>query len=573
MSPREDSPSMLARDLRAGIQRNQRIPAFFQDIKNHFKAHKKRLDQIKLAIVAGDFSIPLLNQPNDSLYLLYLIETESVDFWQGITMYLYLMALMEFTEHQPFSEADAKLGCFKTNCPVSLLPLWKDNQLTEVGEGYLNLLDENYRIMRDKAFPRDHFLAQLKTLSRVDQSVLMVEFTVTRALMNVVVPVEASLIEAERFRFLRSLSLNVPFLDMGLLPEQAETGVVKFFIPSLRLIEYFLMLESDTPVNLLLRFGRYQSLHAMHQRNEHLLPLYSPFVRDNYFSVHDFQCGPFACFVHDVLHAYHMNLLSNEERLVIYECLLPKFRSLLENKPFDVLKQERLKKIIFDLNDMDIAPLAKFKGEDLFCIYIKRCIQRNEIHPDAYGFYAHEYRVKTAPLGGVFDDYLLFEFLSACHAYALKNPCAAPVISRLITEVLSSISARPRLVLDAIQALAAGNDFDASVVVHLRFPAKLLELFKSDLAVPDLYEALSGNESLYADLLTLIIKGSLSFMAPYVRLSTDDRNAVVRALTVHCHQRAMTFHPLGNHPSTLFSAPLDEDTEPLFPLECCSFFG
>lgn len=82
------------------IRSNKIIPAFFAAIKKNITLHNVNLALLKNAIAAGDENAAIFSEANCHLYLLYLINEKEIPFWQGITVYHFLITLAQFTELQ-----------------------------------------------------------------------------------------------------------------------------------------------------------------------------------------------------------------------------------------------------------------------------------------------------------------------------------------------------------------------------------------------------------------------------------------------------------------------------------------
>ncbi|ASQ47296.1 hypothetical protein [Legionella clemsonensis] len=82
-------------ELMQFISKNKTINNFV----NQVNAHDTNAQALYNAIETGDFAAEIFSHPECSLYLLYLIKAGKIDFDTGITVYVYLMVLMQFT-HQ-----------------------------------------------------------------------------------------------------------------------------------------------------------------------------------------------------------------------------------------------------------------------------------------------------------------------------------------------------------------------------------------------------------------------------------------------------------------------------------------
>lgn len=119
------------------IRKNPDLPKLPSRIRpNHPEAQK-----LLAAIQAGDINAEIFSNPNCSVYLLHLLETEQISRQEGMTVYGYLLALMQYTEKQPIKECDLDVKSLR-NVEVKLLVA--EGKLTQSGSEYLQMLCEEF---------------------------------------------------------------------------------------------------------------------------------------------------------------------------------------------------------------------------------------------------------------------------------------------------------------------------------------------------------------------------------------------------------------------------------------------
>lgn len=94
------------------ISANTYIPNFIAGIKEHDDKRTFLLEAIK----TGDTHHSIFDDSNCYLYLLSLIKNNEISFEIGMTTYVYLLALMQYTERQPKNNVNLYL--------MILFPRW-----------------------------------------------------------------------------------------------------------------------------------------------------------------------------------------------------------------------------------------------------------------------------------------------------------------------------------------------------------------------------------------------------------------------------------------------------------------
>src|SRR6185437_14478117 len=79
------------------IAANKVLPAKLEEIKTD----NRKVNELLFAISTGDSDSSVFSEHDCHVYLLYLMQQKKISFSAGMTVYSYLMALMQFTEQQP----------------------------------------------------------------------------------------------------------------------------------------------------------------------------------------------------------------------------------------------------------------------------------------------------------------------------------------------------------------------------------------------------------------------------------------------------------------------------------------
>jgi hypothetical protein len=287
------------------IKKNTAIPNFIAKV-----AHDD-INQIQLqqAIINGNDTANIFMHPDCSLYLIYLLKNEKIPFWSGITTYVYLMSLMQFTPLQPLLYEHEKLKKIRG---LSVEKLAINNQITFVGQKYLTALITN---LAKQQYHLDPHALEIfvKTLQGVEQWLVMIDLF--------------SNTWFDDYKDLTSILIsNTPFVA-----RLEHLGREVYCVPSSTMINYILTKITDQPMQMMPIFGAINedTLAELHAQNFHPMAIYSPFVKSNIVSVHYRSCGPFTIWLHDLGHMYWANMLTRKEREVIVTRFIPEVKTLI----------------------------------------------------------------------------------------------------------------------------------------------------------------------------------------------------------------------------------------------------
>jgi hypothetical protein len=308
------------------IKKNKFIPEFLASVN----PDDQHLKDLLLAIETGDSDSNIFCHPDCHLYLLYFIKEEKIPFWQGITVYTYLSALMALSDKQALRKEDQNV---KLSREFTVQTLSQNKKITVEGELYLKncctrMEKEGYVLNYDEM---TDFIVNLPAS---EQWLLKVPFQSDE--------------EKNGYDRLTSiLSARTPFLIFDKNPQNETSNL---YLPSLSLINYFLKKISPLAMKMLPVFGNVglASLRELHSQGFHPASLYSNRVQSNPKDADGNKCGPLIMLVHDISHTYWASKLTAQQRELIFNHFLPQIDLMLceAQKQGDRIVEERLKDII-----------------------------------------------------------------------------------------------------------------------------------------------------------------------------------------------------------------------------------
>lgn len=343
-----DNDQALIDGLFTYIKNNKILPERLAAIRDDDPCLNQLLD----AIHAGDHAAAIFSNPDCHLYLLSLITTKKVPFWQGINVYFYLMTLMQFTHKQSLKEDD--IGVRVYDCPIEV------TDLIEKGQQYLESVCAKFKKLgvticfsELEQFVRD--------LPATERWLYRLQYRRMR--------------HPADYHALMSILMNgtVPYL-VDCTPSSQEGNMRYCWAPSATLINYFLLKVSSEPVMRQPIFGsvKVKTLQAMHLDGRHPYPLYSPLVKSNLSAVHGARCGPVGAAMHDDAHDLWGSMLTPVERNQLYKVYIPKFENYerqvrLEGK---IVLADVVKTAIDRLYDFDLLAQRFINPTTRFYEYI-----------------------------------------------------------------------------------------------------------------------------------------------------------------------------------------------------------
>ncbi len=321
------------------IKKNTTLPNAIDEISSHRNQHQTSLDQLKKAIKLGSFDDQIFEHANCSQYLLYLIQSNEIEFWHGMTMYAYLIALAQFTHKQSLRTTDSDTKSLRA---VTHFCMTDGKKFSMKGESYFELTQKKFEKTLSVTIIKDEFFQQLQSLPGSEQQVLEIDIN--------------SIKKTAIGKLLSVATNNLPFLG-----DSQDT----IMLPSFSMIQYFLKKVSDKPVAMLPIFGMINktTLMSLHANHQHPVAIYSIHVKSNYQIIHSNRCGPFTALVHDILHIFIASILKSEDIDSIYQHYILMLTQV---------KQECLSsgassitsRLIDYLNDLNLTPLWRYSNPD-----------------------------------------------------------------------------------------------------------------------------------------------------------------------------------------------------------------
>ncbi|MHB1948422.1 MAG: hypothetical protein ACYCQI_09945 [Gammaproteobacteria bacterium] len=322
------------------IKKNTKIPEFL----NSIDLSDPRINQLRKAIEAGNDQDDIFSDPDCHLILWHLIKEKLISLDEGLTVHVYLMALMQSMTKQALKSEDLSL---KFETPVQVDKLVSNGELTSFSKHYLSEIC--------KQFAKFGFHVNYDKLA---QFVLNLPATEQWALRLRYDRVRSNL-------FLFAVVVNTPFLyEQTTSPE--DTYKKNYWIPSTKIIKYLIETVSSEPLQEMPIYGSIgpRTLLDIHQRNQHPLPLYSPLVKTNSLTVHgNSTCGPVAVLLHDWGHIFWASMLKKEERDIIYRNIIPNLIFLKKEASIyhnDHRIVAAIKELIDIVHDFDLTPVKNY---------------------------------------------------------------------------------------------------------------------------------------------------------------------------------------------------------------------
>lgn len=489
------------------ISKNTYIPHFLStlDSKN------PKVKELRTAIEKGDENAEIFKDPDCYLYLIYLMKTEKNFSELGLTTYVYLMTLMQFSDHQPLRMEDSLIK-FRHN--FSIQKISQNGVITFEGAIFL-------RSIHARIIDQGHILdyAQLEnyvlTLPPTEQWLIKITYRS---------PGSIGLTDAEVL--LDILLINIPFCTY----ENAYESLRSTLIPSASVIQYILQKITPSPMRLVPIFGTIneETLRQWHSFDRHPGALYGLHVLSNIRKVHHYISGPLIAYLHDVGHLYWGSLLSKAERQYIYDEFIPQMETLLSTAQdhFDLEVVHKIKNIIFKSIDFDLTDIRSYSKENRFIEYISRL----------FGKYANEKlfpreQIEFEPMGIPMQDRLYFLLYKMRHQLPLgKNK---KFWDSVFAQIKVGKNYREITVIQALEELAKYNNQPLkkeSVFADLQLDRASCEswlyIFDPAKTHAEVWESIRKEKREYQFLHFTKI-GHIAFLPPYLPLTDASRNEFV----------------------------------------------
>ncbi len=492
------------------IQKNIAIPSLLSNIQTN----NIKMNELLNAIATGNPKANIWSDPNCYLYLLHLITTSKIPFRHGISAYVYLTTLIQFTTKQPIKEMDKDT---KLICDVNVDVLSIDNKLTEAGEKFLKSIHERL-LLAGYCLSYTRLVKFALTLPPVEQWLIKIPYMDSYIHKNL----------HPRDLLLHVLLGNIPFCRY----EKTQMGQGYCWIPSSSMIYYVLQKISPAPIQMRPHFGSIgvEMLKKMHANNIHPVSLYGLHVHSNPKDADQYRCGPLLMWLHDVGHTFWGSMLLPSERQIIFETFLPPLESIL-----DIAKQYQDKELITKVEatilntvSFDLSDIRQFTEQRL-TPYLHRAFGNdnrlnNTLYPPG--------RLEFQKIGFAAED--RFYFLLLQMHYELKPSLQKQFWEGILQLIYPSENQRAPQIINAIIQLAK---FAANLPIETLSFLKLdeedcnewLTIIDSSKSSDDVWKAIFKQEK-NDQFLQLISQGHMLFFPPFLPLSDKTRSSFKKSL-------------------------------------------
>lgn len=365
------------------IKNNKNLPTLIAKLT----PENSQVQQLLSALKKLDFTDEIFSDADCHVYLLYLIQQEMISFAEGMTIYAYLMALMQFSDKQPLAHEDKEVQLIR---PIAIDYLAHLDKLSQAGENYLFSVCDRFDKMGYK-INKEKLKEFILKLPAIEQLILKIPYLNEEDNEK-----RKKLPDADRIA--RALRFNIPFL----MVEDKNQNNVNLWIPSTTIINYILQEINPTPLKMLPMFGSIslKTLKNLHEESLHPVALYSHYVKSNPKKADSYRCGPFFMWLHDVGHTFWGSLLSLHEREFIFKQFIPKMELLkeeaAEHKDLEVVSY--IDDIIKHSADFDLTDIQRYICKtDRLTLYLTN-------HMDLY----NGSKVELVDIGTCKEDRLFF---------------------------------------------------------------------------------------------------------------------------------------------------------------------
>lgn len=325
------------------IRHNKTIPEKLASFTNS-QADLDNIETLANAIKTGDLTHTIFSHPFCELYVIYLITEKAgakkISCNDFLTVYVYLMALMQFTYQQTMRAESASTKVIKK---IKIKTLDDDNLAKA-------FYDHHRHARAGTVFHTNKFEVfqpRIKQLSPLNKLVLAIP--------------TSSLKENDPEDFLRDTAKH-----SSVVLSDSEY----YYFSS---VEYHLLVLKEINESLAVKpvpvFGRvgFKSLHDLHQLGFHPVNLYSNFVKSNPINIHGVNPGPFAGAHHDLsVHVDWGNHIAENHYRFLFQYFLPLYEKLF-NVAIDSADSEYTVKHIRKIYDLRLY--SKKKGAQLDNFY------------------------------------------------------------------------------------------------------------------------------------------------------------------------------------------------------------
>lgn len=491
------------------VKRHTYIHEFVESIDEDQDKKRKALELLT-AINIGNSEALVFRDSECYLFLLYLIKTNQIDFWHGMTVYFYLMALMQIDAIQPDSV-----------------------KVQEIDKPFLEILCEG---MPGGKNVLDELIKFVEELPAIERWVIKIPydpriFNVDNPKENAFDKLIDQIARSDSISFLRSDRTQTPYTLQ---------------LPSFSIIRFCLQKLSSHPIEPFVAFGKIsqQTLNNLHKKHQHPVSIYAPSIKSNLLKVHNFDCGPFGVAIHDLGHVAWGSALPYYFREKIYDIYIPQYEKLREfaQQFADEEINKLIEDIIVQIGDFDLLSNTHHSETT-------RCLRYLTTSLEPFGYKTIKQTSGTFGVDDRYDRlYYLVEYMRLTETDA--NPDIVEFWKIMSETAATQIEQRAKLyfsdswrITTAIRALASNVTQDRK---ELTPPTVKCDAIKwSELLTP-----LANNDSEqiwyelihyhHYELLFLISHCNLIFFHPYLPLTAEKQRKLTEFIETMMQKTAET---------------------------------
>lgn len=507
------------------VKKNNQIKNFLGDLRTAHNADympadeqeheklqklKQNVLELKTAIENARFDHPIFNDPNCNLLIIYLAQENHeniVLFWQCMTAYLYLLALMQFTSNQILKKEDQNIHF---NSDVELKSLLEKNEFSVLGTQFIKETCDRLKPFSPK-FKQEAFEAFIKKLPMSEQQLILLKF-------------------AESDRNGAKTLMNIVFKNVPFLRSFTENNTIFYYIPSFSIINYILENINIRPVKMKPALGLVNSASVLklHKDGFHLVTLYAPQVTRNLTKVHEYDCGPIPAILHDIAHTFWGTLLSESQRSIIFNNYIPVLKSILEQvkQAGDSENFKRLETAIQYIADFDLSPIKNYENPvNKLEILLLRFLNFKKEPTSLSSVLERKY---TIPLGMYSDDVFYFLLEKANFSHPFDN---SQILKKLFPLVAWGRE-REAHALKKLAWLAAKGPQEPyrltkifeQISIDWDFWERLLDSDDSSQTLWDkILKAETQDNSISSQFAEFVLRYHISYFHPYLPLSKEEK--------------------------------------------------
>lgn len=309
MEPRRIAPANFTYDsLFTFIKKNTTLPGLVNAIEPD---DPKRLALLE-AIQTGDVNSKLFEDKDCDILLLSLFKHQQISSSDFMTAYMYLMALMEYTQNQPQPTDKPVIAIRRLDNTVSLLKIADGRSLTAIGKEYIQDLKKKANEKPLQPINEAELIQHILSLTPFQQTVIRIN------IKGLLYDIDNELMET---------------VAHGTGGQTFDKKMIKTILtsPGYDLLHYFKYNVCQDPIENFPAFGRVsgETMLNLHQDNLHFIPLINRHVKSNMDVAHS-STGYYSIAQHDIGHSYWASFLPRKYRDFISKEMIPALLDMIK---------------------------------------------------------------------------------------------------------------------------------------------------------------------------------------------------------------------------------------------------